>query len=147
MLKLIPFEAMHAQVLVHGLMNNNILKLAEKHRHLLNDLEVKNKSFTAITDEGIVCSGGIVPVWEGVYEGWVMGSQLINKYKLSSARLIKWGLDKVIIENKMNRLQTAVLKDYAVGHQFAKWLGLENEGLMKQYGVDKKDYYRYARIF
>jgi len=138
---------MHAQVLVHGLMNDNVLKLAEKHRHLLKDLEVNNKSFTAITDEGIVCSGGIVPVWEGVYEGWVMGSDLMNKYKLSSARIIKWGLDKLIIENKMNRLQTAVLKDYSIGHQFAKWLGLEEEGLMRKYGVDKKDYYRYARIF
>jgi len=40
-----------------------------------------------------------------------------------------------------------VRKDFDKGIRFAKWLGLENEGLMKHYGFDGSDQYRYARIF
>ena len=35
----------------------------------------------------------------------------------------------------------------AVGQFFASWLGLQEEGLMKHYGFDGSDHYRYARIF
>ena len=38
-------------------------------------------------------------------------------------------------------------QDFKQGLRFAEWLGLENEGLMKCYGFDGSDQYRYARIF
>ena len=34
-----------------------------------------------------------------------------------------------------------------MGLKFAKWLGLKEEGLMKKYGFDGSDHYRYARLF
>ena len=40
-----------------------------------------------------------------------------------------------------------IRKDFKQGLRFAEWLGLENEGLMKSYGFDGSDQYRYARIF
>jgi len=33
-----------------------------------------------------------------------------------------------------------------VALRFAKWLGLKEEGLMKQYGPDGSDFIRFARI-
>jgi hypothetical protein len=50
-------------------------------------------------------------------------------------------------EHKIKRVQTAVRADFKMGIKFAKWLGLENEGLMKHYGFDGSDHFRYARIF
>ena len=49
--------------------------------------------------------------------------------------------------NNIKRVQTAVRTDYGIGIRFAKWLGLKNEGLMKHYGMDGTDHYRFARIF
>jgi hypothetical protein len=34
-----------------------------------------------------------------------------------------------------------------MGLKFAKWLGLEEEGLMKKYGFVGSDHYRFARLF
>ena len=124
MLKLIPFESVHAQVLVTGIMNNNILKLADKHQHLLNSLEEKNKSFTAVTDEGIVCSGGIVPVWEGVYEGWVLGSNLMNKHKLSLQELQEF---KGLVEQMIQLKQPGFKVGMKVGVDHKKVMGMVGE--------------------
>ena len=38
-------------------------------------------------------------------------------------------------------------KDFKEGIRFAEWLGLEREGLMKNWGFDGSDQYLYARIF
>ena len=50
-------------------------------------------------------------------------------------------------ENNIKRVQTAVRADFKIGLKFASWLGLQNEGLMKHYGFDGSDHFRYARIF
>ena len=49
--------------------------------------------------------------------------------------------------NNIKRVQTAVRADFKIGLKFASWLGLQNEGLMKHYGFDGSDHFRYARIF
>jgi RimJ/RimL family protein N-acetyltransferase len=54
---------------------------------------------------------------------------------------------RVARKYNIKRVQTAVRSDFDKGIRFAKWLGLENEGLMKHYGFDGSDQYRYARIF
>ena len=65
----------------------------------------------------------------------------------NKAMLIKKDFAKVATKYNIKRVQTAVRKDFDKGIKFAKWLGLENEGLMKHYGFDGSDQYRYARIF
>jgi len=64
---------------------------------------------------------------------------------LAAARAVKKGLEQLIEENKVVRLQTAVKKDFKLGHRFAQWLGLKSEGTMKKY-VSNQDHIRYARI-
>ena len=54
---------------------------------------------------------------------------------------------KVARQHNITRVQTAIRKDFPHGQKFAEWLGLENEGLMKKYGFDGSDQYRYARVF
>jgi hypothetical protein len=68
-------------------------------------------------------------------------------HPLIIARAIKKNFARLARENKIKRVQTAVRADFKTGLKFAKWLGLENEGLMKHYGFDGSDHYRYARIF
>jgi hypothetical protein len=56
-------------------------------------------------------------------------------------------MDMLCINNKIWRLQTAVKENFKLGIRFAKWLGLQQEGLMVQYGPDKTNYYRMAKIY
>ena len=60
---------------------------------------------------------------------------------------LKNQLTSIAKENNINRVQTAVRANYTTGLRFAKWLGLQEEGLMKKFGFDGSDQYMYARLF
>ena len=144
-LQLIDFKADHAHIMVNGLMNDPLLQIDEKLHNQLNGLEVADMSFTAIHDNNIICAAGVIPIWEGVFEGWIMGTELIWQHQFSSAKIIKIEMQRLIKYNKIIRLQTPVKKDFILGHRFAEWLGMKQEGLMTKY-QNNEDYYRYARI-
>ena len=131
--------------MVNALMNDPMVQLDEKYHEQLDGLEVPGMSFTAVKDNKIICSGGVIPVWDKVFEGWVMGSHLIWQNRISAAKIIKKGMEFLIQENNIVRLQTAVKKDFYLGHRFAQWLGMEKEGIMKKY-QNNEDYIRFARI-
>lgn len=144
-LYLTAFHSEHAHHMVTSMMNDPHTEIDANYRDLLNNLEVPEMSFTSMCQDKIVCSGGIIPVWDGVFEGWVMASNLIWKHRISGARIIKKGMDELIEEYNVVRLQTAVKKDFTLGHRFAEWLGMKQEGLMKKY-QNNEDYFRYARV-
>jgi hypothetical protein len=74
-----------------------------------------------------------------------MGSSLIWNFRIVSAKIIKKEMENLILKNNIKRLQTAVKKDFLLGHRFAKWLGMEEEGLMRKY-QNNEDYIRFARV-
>jgi RimJ/RimL family protein N-acetyltransferase len=44
------------------------------------------------------------------------------------------------------RIQASIAVTDKTAKRFAEWLGFQNEGVMKKYGPDGTDYYRYARV-
>jgi len=94
-----------------------------------------------------IFAAGMKMIWGQVAEGWVIASSDMWKYPLGVAKAIKKDFARVAKEHNIKRVQTAIRKDFTQGQRFAEWLGLENEGLMKHYGFDGTDQYRYARIF
>jgi hypothetical protein len=86
-------------------------------------------------------------IWDGVAEGWVLATGKVWNHPIVIARAIKKNFARLAKENNIKRVQTAVRADFKIGLKFASWLGLQNEGLMKHYGFDGSDHFRYARIF
>jgi len=80
-------------------------------------------------------------------KGWVLGTSNIWNHPVSVARKIKKNFDNIATAYKFKRVQTAIRSDFGIGIRFAKWLGLTNEGLMRNYGFDGSDHYRFARIY
>ena len=144
-LQLIPFKKEHAQILSNNIMNDPKVQFDKNLRESFVYLEEENMSFTATYKQNIIVSGGITPLWDGVFEGWVMASKDIWNFKLEAAYIIKKKTEQLCEINKVVRLQTAVKKDFVLGHRFAKWLGLEEEGTMKKY-ILNQDHVRYARV-
>jgi len=62
------------------------------------------------------------------------------------ARYSKRGLDAIIRDNKIRRVQASVSVVDDVAVRFAEWMGFDEEGVMRAYGLDGSDYYRYARV-
>jgi hypothetical protein len=111
------------------------------------ELEQKGLAYTCMINNQPIASAGMKIIWGGVAEGWVLATSKVWDHPLVIARAIKKNFARLARENKIKRVQTAVRADFKTGLKFAKWLGLENEGLMKHYGFDGSDHYRYARIF
>ena len=149
-LHIIPYTKEHGQFILSCQMNHKDL---EADRHFINvegdakNLEQNNLAFTGIVNYQPIFAAGMKMVWGRVAEGWVIATNEIWKNPLAVARAIKKDFARVAREHDIERVQTAIRKDYKQGQRFAEWLGLENEGLMKKFGFDGTDQYRYARIF
>tara|TARA_Y100001973_G_C5077126_1_gene270591 strand:- start:39 stop:470 length:432 start_codon:yes stop_codon:yes gene_type:complete len=138
-----PFLKEHGYVVFNQI--NNSLIGNQTDLSFIDDLE-NGDCFTAVkNNEPLIC-GGVIKLWQGCYEGWVIATNKVDDYPVETARLIKSYVDDLIIKNKMHRLQTAVLVGYKQGYRFAEFLGMKNEGLMKKYDYMQQDYMRYARV-
>ena len=149
-LHIVPYTKEHGQIILSCQMNHKVL---EADRHYINvegdakNLEQDHLAFTGIVNNKPIFAAGMKMIWGQVAEGWVIASNDMWKYPLGVAKAIKKDFARVAKEHNIKRVQTAIRKDFTQGQRFAEWLGLENEGLMKHYGFDGTDQYRYARIF
>jgi len=146
MIDIIPFKSKHAEFILNQQMNDPALELSPQHKKYALFLEQDGTSFTALVNGKPIASGGVYVLWDNVAEGWVLATSEIWNYKLRMAMIFKKKTENLIKQTKIKRLQTAVKANFELGHKFAKYLGLEQEGLMRHYGPDGSDYIRYARI-
>ena len=128
-------------------MNHKLLEADRKYMEDAKNLVEQNLAFTGLVNNDPIFAAGMKIIWGQVAEGWVIATNEMWKYPLGVAKAIKKDFANVARQHNIKRVQTAIRKDFKQGLRFAEWLGLENEGLMKCYGFDGSDQYRYARIF
>lgn len=146
-IKIVPYKVEHVKNIIKYGLNDERIELDAKSYEDQIDFTIPAMAFTLLVNNNPVVSGGVYPLWPGVAEGWVISSRRIFNFNLSAAKAIKKRTDYICINNGVWRLQTAVRADYETGIRFAKWLGLEKEGLMKKYGPDGSNYYRMAKLY
>ena len=145
--EIVPYQVQHGDDMIEFGLNDKLMDWDANFTENRIDFALAGLSFTLLHNNNPVCSGGIVPLWTGVAEGWVISSKRIFKNRIKSARLIKTRTDILCAANKIWRLQTAVKANFKTGIRFAEFLGFKNEGVMRAYGPDKSDYLRMARIY
>ena len=128
-------------------LNNKLMDIDASYTETRIDTKVFGLSFTLLADNNPILAGGIIPLWDGVAEGWVIATEDVWNYPLSVAKAIRKDFARVAKENNITRVQSAIRKDFFEGQRFAEWLGLEKEGLMRKWGFDGSDQYMYARLF
>lgn len=147
LLNIVPYISKHGKIILANQMNHVLMDQDATFDGDAMELEQKGLAYTCMINDEPVASAGMKIIWDGVAEGWVLASSKVWEHPVLVARAIKKNFARLAKEHKINRVQTAVRADFQIGLKFAKWLGLEEEGLMKKYGFDGSDHYRYARIF
>ena len=100
----------------------------------------------AFTDRGkIIAVGGVVPLWDGVGEAWLLPTKHMAGYEVALARNFKRTIARAFTDLKMRRVQAAVKVGFDKAHRLVRFLDMEEEGLMKKYGPEGADYVRYAK--
>ena len=143
---IVPFENKHAEQILDQGLNSDLLELKPEHRKYAYFLKEVGMSFTGLVNNKPIAAGGVFHLWDGVAEGWVLATKDIYKYPVFCAKHIKQRTEIILQANNIKRLQTSVKANCDVALRFAKWLGLKEEGLMKNYGPDGSDFIRFARI-
>ena len=143
---IVPFENKHAEQILDQGLNSDLLELKPENRKYAYFLKEVGMSFTGLVNNKPIAAGGVFHLWDGVAEGWVLATKDIYKYPVFCAKHIKQRTEIILQANKIKRLQTSVKANCDVALRFAKWLGLKEEGLMKNYGPDGSDFIRFARI-
>jgi len=149
-LYIIPYTKEHGQFILSCQMNHKVLEADKEYINIqgnAKNLEQDHLAFTGIVNNEAIFAAGMKMVWGRVAEGWVIASSEMWKHPLGVAKAIKKDFARVAKEHNIERVQTAIRKDFEQGQRFAQWLGLEEEGLMKKFGFDGTDQYMYARIF
>lgn len=103
-------------------------------------------SFTAIRHGAKIAIGGIYIYWDGVAEVFLWLSPEVEKYPLYVVHTIKHGLDSLIKEYKLHRLQTIIDMELPQNQRFCKIFGFEQESIMRKYDPWGNDCFMYARI-
>jgi hypothetical protein len=105
---------------------------------------LKGPAYTITNGVPVAC-GGILPLWKGVGEGWVVTSALVEKYPIVFAKTVWRATVKLIKSMDLDRIQTVVDAEHTVSQIWVERMGFKNEGLMRKY-LGGRDFYRYALI-
>lgn len=103
-------------------------------------------AYTLLDDDKVLAVGGAHVMWFGAGEAWVLVSPECLGKPASFARYAKKLFDSILQDTELRRVQASIHVDDDRAYRFAEWLGFENEGVMRKYGVDGGDYYRMARV-
>lgn len=143
---LIPFEERHYHAYMAAMMPARL----DHVRALKDDIFRSRGTMTWLLNGRVLAIGGVVPLWEGVGEAWVL---------LTSAALQKpYQLNKIAIaclrqaRPEFRRIQATVASDFREGIRWALSLGFSFEDVegepterptskMSGYGPNGKDYF------
>lgn len=122
--------------------NNQIMKIE-------NFLQVctLGDSVTLMENGLPIGASGVVPVWPGVGELWALFSLSLRERPLLLYKQTLKALNQFQAGGNYHRLQAIVLKDFEASKRWLIHLQFQCEGLLREYGEDRQDYYRFARIF
>jgi len=113
----------------------------------VQQMRVHGLSWSVEIDGTIACSAGLVPLWAGVCEAWMIAGDDIDQHRIKVARKMRVMLVDVMRQQGFYRAQANLHCGFERAIRLAEWLGFENEGLMRRFGIEGADYYRYARVF
>ena len=143
-MRVVPFEAGHGEALLSGELNDEKSRPPSGFGKFVPDLVIDGMAFTGIENGHVIASAGVYPMWDGVGEGWFIAADKLEAHHLGVARQLKNGLRQIAEEQALHRIQAAVRSDWKKAIRLVRFLGMEHEGLMRQYSADGADYERYA---
>jgi hypothetical protein len=145
---LIPYKKEHGRfILANNFRDTEEWMTRNKYADaFLEGWEQVECSYTIIVDEKIVACAGVYVTILGTGEAWTLFSNDLYKYPKSIYKAIKEGLERVIEEKKLRRVQAQVGFDNSTAQSFIKHLGFTYEGTMRKAGPNGENMLLYARI-
>lgn len=151
MITLQNFEIWHFDHLQPRLRSLDAMSLVgldmKEYRARIEAIMVDNPVATFMVDEQPAAIAGAIKMWEGVATYWMLTTPLVERYKLSFHRSCKHGIVYLREAFDLHRLEASIAQSHVRSQKWAESFGFKNEGIMRGYGPDGADHYRYARVW
>ena len=145
--KLVPFHYTHLKFMQYREADQKLFASFNDYAERIKSFPIEGLSFSGITNKKIVCSFGLQPIWEGVYEAWLIPSLEITKYKFKFHKASLRYFNYIAKKLNIHRLQINVSRYNYLAYKWALACYFLEEGILKEYGPDKSDYFIMARLF
>lgn len=144
-MKLIKFDADHAVELVSQQLNDDRNRPSfglKAYEHLTNSDTCKS----GVVNGHLIFSAGIVELWPGVGEAWLLASAQIEKHKVAVARSVKTHFAQIADAYDLHRVQAHMKSDWPELSRWAAFLGMQHEGTIRQMTPLKENYELYSWV-
>ena len=145
-MQLVPFVREHLVDLVEDDDGNPGRQLLGDWKAMVDRTITPELSWSGIHNGHLVGCGGIIPLWDGVAECWLVGGWRLGSHKISAVRALTATLAHQVKKQQLRRLQAVVQADWDEAVRFVEFLRFKREGLLRGYGPVGSDHYVYARI-
>ena len=140
----VPFKKEHAQIVLETGVN------LEEGQDWIEQAKIMEEAGNCVsllddTGEPILCMG-VISLWHGCGEAWMLGSTKMSDHPVAIARAIKEVFLEYTLHKEFWRVQSNVRSDWPLAIKFIKFLGMQEEGLMKKFGPEGADYIRFAWV-
>lgn len=142
-MKVIPYEAAHMDLFEQR--PEDIKRYGKFSSENEFQMAKFGTCFTVIIDGRIVLMGGILQVSVHTGHCWTMVSTYAPGHGIQLFRALKRHLEAMMRDMKLHRIETSNQADAAEHHKWCKLLGFQEEGLMRYYDDEKRDYIRFAK--
>lgn len=99
--------------------------------------------FAIIRDGSPVALLGVVPVWPGVGQAWLIATPEVGNYGVEVMRVSK-RIIKTLLDLEMHRIHAYSAAFHTQAHRWLEMTGFRRESTLKQYGKTGEDFYCYA---
>jgi|TARA_Y100000296_G_scaffold75841_1_gene95931 RimJ/RimL family protein N-acetyltransferase len=147
-MKIVPFETWHFDhIKLSGPEQKMINNYGKTWPNLLDALKYNGATFSWFDRPDVVGICGVMPYWNGVGEAYMFLSEKFKKNKIRCIKDIKYYLNMIANEFKFHRVDCHVIKEFENAVKFAKYLGFEEEAVLKKFGPNKEDYVKLVRFY
>jgi hypothetical protein len=147
MIEIIPFKPEHPRMMENP-RNQGIYLGAEWMDTYLDYLPLAGPAYTGLLNDKIVGCAGIMLLWPGVAEAWMLVDHYMDRYPVELHKTMKTALTIMSDKLKLHRLQAMVSDDSpAIWKKWMSRLGFCSEGVCAQFGPNREDFERFAKVW
>jgi|DEB0MinimDraft_3_1074331.scaffolds.fasta_scaffold00946_11 hypothetical protein len=142
----VPFHWGHVAMMDLRWFERNYFRCLPDYKQRLQQYSQYPHCYSALYRGKVACCWGVVPVWGGVAEAWLLTSDIVSIAPVSLTRGAMRYFDTIVDQMRLFRLQIVVDSRNTLAIRWAEVLHFVREGTLKSFGPDGADYYMYARI-
>ena len=145
--KLVKFSTAHLRLMRFDAWQLSVMRTFPDYEQSLEQMAAAGEAYTALIDGQPVMCWGLIELWPGVAEAWMLRDEAISQHAVTLARCAFDYFLQVGAELALNRCQFSVSAGNERAVRFAKYLRFEVEGVLRRYAPDGSDYLMMARLY